>query len=129
MQFFYDPFLPRCQGTFFHKNSQYFLHKILLTIFGLPFFTPDFYTFFSRISFIRNSKKISHKNFLHFLHKILLTIFSVKDLHFLLNKNSYHFSILNFYRKSFFKARMHCCAGPIFGGFPPSFLSTQCDFW
>lgn len=80
MQFFYDLFLPRCQGTFFHKNSQYFLHKILLTI------------------------------------------FSVKDLHFLLNKNSYHFSILNFYRKSFFKARMHWCAMANFGGIRPPFF-------
>ena len=31
-----------CEGLY--KNSQYFLHKILFTIFGLPFFTPDFYT-------------------------------------------------------------------------------------
>ena len=52
------------QGELLHKNSVYFLHKFLLTIFGLLFFISDFHTKFSRIFFIRNS--MFYTNVFHF---------------------------------------------------------------
>lgn len=94
MRKFSECILPS-QQKFRHKNSLYFLYKILLTIFGLLFFKADFHTKISYIFFIRNSLTISHKKMVPFFR----TIFYVKDLHFLLKIFSSTFFLITLDRE------------------------------
>ena len=91
------------QQKFLHKNSLYFLYKILLTIFCLLFFKADFYTKIFHIFFIRNSMTSSHKKMVLFFR----TIFYTKVSHLLLNIFSYYFFFLTLYRERQSKAQVH----------------------
>ena len=113
------------QQKFRYKNSQYFLHKKLLSFFIFLFSTKlltffyknishDFFTKIPRIFFIKNS---------------LLTFFYIKVFHFLLKSFYHYFSILTLYRESFFRGQLHCCAGAFLPRYGRPFCQHNSIFW
>ena len=124
MRKFSECILPS-QQKFRHKNSLYFLYKILLTIFGLLFFKADFHTKISYIFFIRNSLTISHKKMVPFFR----TIFYVKDLHFLLKIFSSTFFLITLDREKRSIAPVHCCAWTFLPRSGRPFCQHNLIFW